>query len=235
MNVQIHEMDPRIARIHYHDYLKRVRTSRERRREQIDQLAKEAGQAMRRTQIQKTRLEREDEELKIAYRELSREKRIVILPEALRKAGIDVLSGLPNLAIVKADAEWCYFHGNKYCSGRRSGFHSGFDSCKYFDGTPLWFTELFPPETTNLAWRNQQRREGRTALKEYPVRAMVPKVPPRLAPDRLGGYWILFEPKWEDILPDPDPILLSRASETIFVVVAVWDMTPIESAALGLR
>jgi hypothetical protein len=243
MDVQTHEMDPRIARIHYRDYLARVRTNRETRKEELKKKAKAAGRELGQIRIEKNRLDLEDEELKTAYLELSREKRIVLMPEAIKKAGVDPKRHLPRLAVVKADASWCHFHGNNYVYFNRNqkryrpGHYATFGSDYTDEPKKNIFLDrnVFPAETTNTNWRREQRNAGHRHFGEYPVRAMVPKVPPHLAPSDLSKYYILFEPKWEDEPPHLDPILLSRSSETVFVVVAVWDMTPIEASALTGR
>lgn len=243
MEVPTHEMDPRIARVHYGDYLKRCRAHREQRKHQLHERAAETGRELRSIQLEKTALEREDEELKVAYRELSRDHRIVLLPEAMRNAGVDSKSYLPQLAIAKADWEDVLFEGQQSRSRGRGRFAWGsrwatFSEVEYpgQQNQAVWLApSTFPAETTDSAWRRRQREAGRAQVLRYPVRAPVPKIPPRLAPDDLSRYYILFEPRWEEVRPDPDPILLSRASETVFVVVATWDMTPLEAAAVGMR
>lgn len=217
MNVQTHTMDPRIARIHYADYRKRVRAHRELRQQKID------GE-INRMRREKTRMEKEDEALLIAYRALTRGQQVLFLPEVMRAAGVDEKQMLPNLAIAKADTEWCFFSAYSY--NEHVSFGDRWGSRK--ESIRLDRT-IFRPGVHNTEWRKANAKPS------YPVRAMVPKVPPTIAPVDLSKYYILFEPKWEVSPPHLDPILLSRAHEHVFVVVATWDMTPIEAAVLGGR
>lgn len=242
MEVQTHEMDPRIARIHYKDYLNRVRSHREKRKKKLEEQGKAAGRELGRVRIEKTKLEREDEELKAAYLELSREKRVVILPEAMKKVGIDSERCLPRLAIAKADSSWCFFDGSRMIYDRRRNDRHQRTAVFSWSDRPYFAADarhsicleqsIFGPRSWNTRWRLQQREVRQRQISSYPVKAMVPKVPPRLAPDDLSKYYILFEPKWENEPPHLDPILLSRSSETVFVIVAVWDMTPLEASIL---
>lgn len=234
MQVQMHEMDPRIARVHYHDYLKRVRAHRMARKAALE----------RSVRLTTAQLEREDRELLIAYREMSRENRIVILPEALQKAGLDSKHHLPRLAIARADWEMVHFYvapstydaRSRYSQGNWSVFRQD-KSWRAFENDPIVVPRsIFPTELTNTEWRATQRRTG-FPVWETPVHAIVPKVPPRFAPtkDDLHKFFILFEPQWQQSVVELDPILLSRASDNVFVVVATWDMTPLEASVLGLR
>ena len=65
--------------------------------------------------------------------------------------------------------------------------------------------------------------------------APIPIVPPRYLPPAkdLREYFILWEvPDWH-ALPKRDPLLLKRIGDFTFVVLAAWDMTPLEQAMLG--
>jgi hypothetical protein len=62
--------------------------------------------------------------------------------------------------------------------------------------------------------------------------ALVPTVPPHLRPDDLRKFYILWEAEW-DRSPPVDPLLLSRVNQTMFAVVAQWDLTPLEQKVLG--
>jgi hypothetical protein len=69
-----------------------------------------------------------------------------------------------------------------------------------------------------------------------PAKAIVPLVPIHLRPKRgLANYHILFEAVWEP-LPPSDPMLLRRIGKgDLWLVVAAWDLTEIERAALAAR
>lgn len=66
-------------------------------------------------------------------------------------------------------------------------------------------------------------------------RAVVPSIPARFRPDGdLSQYHILWEPIWEPT-PPGDPILMKHLHGDFFVVLAQWDLTAIEKAALYAR
>jgi hypothetical protein len=67
------------------------------------------------------------------------------------------------------------------------------------------------------------------------LRAIVPNVPPALRPAHsLDGYHVLFEAEWAvDPLPPVDPALLKHLAGDLWVVVATWDLTPLERAVLA--
>lgn len=73
-------------------------------------------------------------------------------------------------------------------------------------------------------------------------RADVPRLPPELertVDKNRSDLLLLWEPEWvaEEHAPTPrpvlDPALLEHVSGSLYSVVAVWDLSPIESAALG--
>lgn len=65
--------------------------------------------------------------------------------------------------------------------------------------------------------------------------AVVPIIPPGLRPARgLAKLHILWEAEWTPI-PPTDPALLRHLRGTLYAVLAVWDLTPLEQAVLGHR
>jgi len=65
---------------------------------------------------------------------------------------------------------------------------------------------------------------------------MVPLVPVHLRPKRgLANYHVLWEAEWERIVPR-DPLLLRQIGRgDMWLVVAQWDLTEVERAALSAR
>ena len=59
-------------------------------------------------------------------------------------------------------------------------------------------------------------------------------MPPHLRPDDLSKYFVLWEAEWTAKAP-VDPMLLSRVNETMFAIVAQWDLTPLEQRVLEGR
>jgi hypothetical protein len=221
MHVQTLTMDPRIARVHYGDYMVRCRKHRADRRAQRDERAKELGKEMRRLQIEKTQMEKEDHQLLLAYRALLKAgTHLIHLPNVIRDGGFDK-AWLPKLAVARASAKQVTFW---------AGDHP------YFDGAPweskvdhrvLVTANVFPPEVRNSTWRKENRHPNKAV-------ALVPAVPPQLRPDDLTKYHILWEAEWKFQAPG-DPILLSKVNDNMYAVVAQWDLTPLEQRILESR
>jgi len=227
MEVTTHSEDPRIARIHYLDYKKRVQVHREARRRRLTEIAKQNRSALYYARREKDQLTLEDEELMAMYKAMSQGKRVLTLAEVFSETGVDADNDdLPNLAIARADWEWVHFGMKNSNEPFFSSRSSSWGRTK--QDTIELPTEFFPANTTNTHWRRQHNKTS------YPVKAMVPKIPARLRPDRLDKYWILFEAEW-DKCPPVDPILLSRLNLYTFSVVAEWDLTPLERSVLHGR
>lgn len=226
MNVQTMQMDPRVAKIHYQDYHRKVLEHREVRRQAIAAKGRELGKEIGRVRLEKTRLEHEDEELMRAYKAMAAGARILNLPSVLKAAGVTSDTFAPKLALARADWKECYFD----CPGESAWFHEERNVYNRKPGARMIRVsrECYPRETWNTYWRRENRKP------DYPLRAIVPLVPVHLRPARLEEFHILWDAVWT-LAPPADPLLLKRVSETIFVVVAQWDLTPLEQAILEGR
>lgn len=220
MNIDTVQMDPRIARIHYSDYMKKCRQHRLAREQQRKQRAAELGKEMRRIQVQKSRMELEDRELLKAYRALLKAgTRLINLPTVILAGGLTEKEKLPRLACVRADSKTCYFNASY------PRFEAEGSACAWREmrvELPRW-----PTDITDTEWRKRN---------QYPLtaRALVPQVPPHLRPDNLKDYFILWEAEWQRIAP-VDPILLSRVNDHMYAIVAQWDLTDLERRVLENR
>jgi len=225
MNIETIKLDPRIARIHYADYRKRCAEHRTKRREEMQRRANELEGEARRVHIARTRIEKEDAELLKAYRALYRGQQIIDLPKTIGAGGLDAKK-LPKLAICQADKEKCTLWTE---NGRVWMLHDApwaAYKIRASHGLRIESRNL-PTELTNENWRRQNN---------YPIKAeaLVPSVPPHLRPDDLSKYFILWEAEWTAKAP-VDPLLLSRVNETMFAIVAQWDLTPLEQRILEGR
>lgn len=137
--------------------------------------------------------------------------------ESIRNAGLNE-DKLPKLAMVRADAEYCYW---------RPGYHGGGVFCR--EGS--WKAEKLKDSIHILdgTWAEQARGE-------HQYRALTPLVPIYLRPKRaLQAYYVLFEAEWTTTIPI-DPLLVRRIGTGDFwVVCAAWNLTPVEQAALAAR
>ena len=64
----------------------------------------------------------------------------------------------------------------------------------------------------------------------------MPIIPAPIRPKAmdLSRYFVLFEAEWQAI-PPKDPLLLSRLSGSLYVILAAWDLTELERAVLAGR
>lgn len=196
MDVDVQSMDPKLAREHYIEYRRSVRKLREKRRA-------EARAEADRVHTRRTQIEREENDMRAAYRAMSLGQRVIVMPSALKKAGFNE-HGLPVLALAQAHWEWCQYD----CHAGLSRFMDG--ACKI------------------------EIQTGGRDVWRYQHRALVPPIPPRFRPEKLYDYHVLWEAVWEKAPPD-DPILLKKVSDSVYVVLAQWDITDVERAVLEGR
>lgn len=174
----------------------------------------------------------QDRALMQTFKALSEGRGVINVPEAIKQAGVWP-DYKPKLAIMRADQEWVYF--------RRSGddstscFYSYSEryylsrSIKKMQAARLQFS--FPRGT--LARPPQNGQWPRDYWQTH--KAPVPPIPPAYRPaDAFSKYCILWEvEKWEAIAP-VDPILLKPlAVPGLYVVVAHWDLSPVERLVMG--
>lgn len=172
-----------------------------------------------------------DREVARAYRLLAQGKLIIKAFESVRTAGLNE-DGLPKLAILHADAKSC--HLTLYRDGA-----ARFEPVRWAraKSTILGFPSgtFAPPETSFplvRPWRSGEL-PGRSSTHE--AQAVVPIVPLHMRPKHaLSNYHILWEADWHAV--PRDPYLLRRLGKgDLWLVVAMWDLTEVERAALQAR
>jgi hypothetical protein len=151
--------------------------------------------------------------LKKSYEWLAKGHQIIDIYTVMKESGTK--GGLPKLAIapVKEKYVWLNTRGNfgKYSQ------------------TGVWSLFIKLPNKTFRYLKSLRGERYRTK---------VPIVPPKHIPkEGLKNYWILWEVEnWEQVeIPPGDPILLKRISKNLFVVLAVWDLTPLEQSIVRGR
>lgn len=150
-----------------------------------------------------------DAEIENAYRQISRGRKVIRALESIRLAGLDALKR-PRLAIVRADAEWCYLARST--------------NQVIFTMDP-WPKTRAPRRSVVLPWPGMEWVSSA-------AKARVPLIPVHLRPRvSLERYHLLFEADWVGV--PPDPMLLRRCGNDLWVVVAAWDLTPVELAVMG--
>ena len=169
-----------------------------------------------------------DWEIQRTYHLLSKGRVIIKALESIRTAGLN-RDFLPKLALTSALAKHCrlvrYRDGQFSMSPRTNSPRSMKNVYNFRENT---FN--FPAESFPMSW-DRKSRSGRSEHE-----ALVPIIPLHLRPKRgLQNYHILWEAEWER-LPPRDPYLLRRIGKAdLWVVVAHWELTQVEMAALATR
>jgi hypothetical protein len=145
---------------------------------------------------------------------------IIKARESIITAGLQV-NGLPALALCRADAARCE------CSISRdgSGYMRSEGALTYWAGNRETSKLLQFPAGSFLPSSGWHRGA-----------ALVPAIPLQYRPRRgLANYHVLWEARWENAVAD-DPYLLRRIGKSdLWLVVAAWDVTEVERAALNAR
>ena len=161
-----------------------------------------------------------DEEIKRAYRLIAAGRMIIQAIASVRLAGVGD-DGWPKLAIARADqkVQRCFIRSDG--SARMCRAERLWRSTRAIDLDFDWPVGSFPPQT----------RKG------FPeAEALVPLVPLPIRPKRgLANYHVLWEADWRRAIPQ-DPLLLRRLGKgDLWLVLAQWDLTEVERAALSTR
>jgi len=172
-----------------------------------------------------------DREVMRAYQLLAQGRLVIKALESVATAG-QKEDGTPKLAIARADADVCRLHmANKGAAimttlpNRFRRSNRGISTQRF-----EWPEGTFPKRVT---------QEGESFGGRYPRRdyeAKLPLIPINLRPKRgLQNYHVLWEAEWSAV-PPVDPMLLRRIGKAdLWTVVAMWDLTEIERAALATR
>lgn len=166
-----------------------------------------------------------DREIKRTYREIAKGKTVIKALESIVAAGVHA-DGTPKLGLVRADQSRCILR--REFDGSFALSAPGYEN-KSVAAADMRFR--FPagslPEMKDLKGHNGWWQ---------PREAVVPIIPLHLRPRTgLHTYHILWEAKWNRTVP-VDPFLLRRLGKgDLWLVVAAWDLTEVERAALSAR
>lgn len=158
-----------------------------------------------------------DREVMRAYQLLAQKKLVIQALASIVKAGLND-DGLPNLAILRADRK-------------------NVVTCMYHDGSCVMFAEgstsSHSASTLRYYWPAKSFTGGNA---KWNAKAMAPIIPLMHRPKRgLANYHVLWEAEWTPI-PPVDPMLLRRIGKSdMWAVMAAWDLTPVERAAMAGR
>lgn len=166
----------------------------------------------------------EDEQIMRGYKALAQGKQVIELHAAFQRAGQDA-QGCPRLAIARADEDAI--------------------ECRRYNDGRLWFSPRVSRWSSRM--KGQRTREltlpaGTLGVKDpsigssrsWDYAAMTPIIPPQFRPlHALSNYHLLWEAEWTRLAPR-DPALLKHLGGTLYAVLAMWDLTPVERAVLGV-
>jgi len=198
--------------------------------EKITMTRSEAADLYRRYKAHAAYSEPIDWEVQRTYQLLSQGKVIIRAIESIKAAGLD-RKGLPLLALAPATADACHIRRNRDGSmimGPNDDFwRQRKNQLRFREETFSFPADSFPVNT----WATDGRRSH-----DSNHRALMPIIPIHLRPKRgLENYHVLWEAEWEPI-PPRDPYLLRRIGKAdLWLVVAHWDLTEVERAALSTR
>lgn len=162
-----------------------------------------------------------DKEIQRAYQLIAQGRLVIKALESIGAAGLGP-DNRPKLAISNAIAKECHLRlwqaGSASMSAQRWGR----------GGSAYNFT--FPGGTFTVPQFSERTFGTVDAV------AQVPLIPINLRPtEALKNYHILFEAEWRPI-PPKDPMLLRRIGKAdMWLVVAAWDLTEVERAAMATR
>jgi len=168
------------------------------------------------TAVRSGRATADDVLLYLALKAMVRGKKVIDLNLAIGNGGRDA-QGRPRLAIARAD--W----PRVICHGSQTAFRF---MARAWGRGPT--SKIDVPASTFAA----------AAVRDpwhINCSAQVPSIPPQFRPaGKLLRYHVIFEAEW-DHRPPVDPLLVQRLRGPFCVVLAAWDLTPLEQAVLRAR
>ena len=153
---------------------------------------------------------KELQQFKSLYYYLKKGMKIINIYNAFKKAGLNK-DGLPKLAIARADLKSISLKISKWNLG----------GCSFKKESWNWNKGdvSLPDKIFNFPKIEQD------IIKQ----TQVPIIPAKYRPTNPKNFHLLWEvKKWEE--PPKDPILLKAITKNLFVVFAIWDLTPLERA-----
>ena len=177
-------------------------------------------------ELLKTRDDEGAKVLKQAYYHASKGRKIIDIYQAMQSAGVNK-EGWPNLAICRADGRECIFR--RRTKGAGLFHHEPLRRWEAGNRNSVSLPEGCFMDLPVADWQNHEQNQ------RY---ATIPTIPAKYYPQgTLERYYVLWEvEQWYEKsqipIPPIDPFLLKRLSPNLFVVLAEWDLTPLERAVI---
>jgi hypothetical protein len=168
----------------------------------------------------------EDRGILMGYKAIASGKTLLNLNDVFRACALDH-KGRPRLAVGRASWRWCYLQMRSILESKGGNYVNRWlfsQSARYLWGNGRLGSVVVPlPTASQVAPTSGQWR------------AMVPLIPPNLRPTEkaMRNYHVLWEAEWESV--PVDPMLLRHLHGSLYVVLAVWDLTSLERAVLSGR
>jgi hypothetical protein len=191
------------------------------------------------------------------YRELARGRRVLELTKTIAAAGVHWVDDVdvswwsgghthsdrisvcaPALAIARADARTVWVRPLDPARPD-DGFTFQADGWQWHPRKPdrvVMPGGLFNAEDEYGAAGHDEIPAG-ISINQVRLKAMAPTIPPPLRPAHaLRNYHLLWEAEWAvgSTIPPGDPALLKHLGGDMYAVLGVWDLTPLERAALAM-
>jgi hypothetical protein len=167
----------------------------------------------------------DDRGILIGYQALAKGRVLLSLHDVFRGCTLDD-RGRPRLAVARAHWQWCHLESKRIRTP--AGVYANrwlfVQNTRYLWGNGRMGAVVAPlPDNSPVKPTERQWR------------AMVPLIPPNLRPTEtaLRNYHVLWEAEWEAV--PTDPMLLRHLHGSLYAVLAVWDLTPLERAVLAGR
>lgn len=159
-----------------------------------------------------------DEAIMAGYRQLALGRQIIDLRATVASGGLDARYR-PKIALARADLSRVSVHLDQ--EGAVTFDHPARRTNARSAARITLPNRTFPPDRNRGDWMGIR------------ATAIVPSIPPRFRPTvALEKFWLLFEAEY--LAPPVDPALLKPIGQGLAVVVATWDLTPLERTVLGM-
>lgn len=156
-----------------------------------------------------------DREIERTYRLIAAGKVVIQALESIKAAGVGA-DGYPKLALSRADQPVCRVEMWPSGSARMS-------------------PDQWPRSSTTKNFSFPEGSFPRFSGHKNDGVATLPLIPVHLRPrTALDNYHILWEAEWRRV-PPRDPYLLRRIGGDMWLVLAAWDLTDVERAAMATR
>jgi hypothetical protein len=186
-----------------------------------------------------------NEDMRVIYAHMRHGGKVIDVWESMKLAGLNK-DGDPKLAIVRANSPKVRFErriNSRYATlNGQTGYldlisEGGAFYLQKTNGrwSPNWELDVKIPKDFCPDWTKKQdgqyiRRAVETVTPIIPARLMNP-----LRSHKLENYHILWEVDEWKLVPPKDPMLLKKVTPNMFLILAHWDLSPLERAVIRGR